>query len=194
VRGTSANGLGSATAAACQSFAALLTHVSPRAAFDVLSLLWKNVGGSPCYPAVLAAILSRSRGWIAILLVIVALVLLILLVATYVTKEAERICRLRLLALAFATVLATFPIMLGWAVKDMYLLYIVNDDVPFLSFIIIFVVVRKAATSASAEAHTAYPRGPGRRSGRETPATGRRRAALAALRFNSQPPPYAATD
>lgn len=71
--------------------------------------------------------------------------LLILLVAAYVTHEAERICRSRLLALAFETLLATLPIMLGWAIKDLYLLYIVNDDIPFLSFIIIFVVVRRAA-------------------------------------------------
>jgi hypothetical protein len=80
---------------------------------NLLSIFWKSVGGSPRYPASLKPIIQGRRGWIAIVFAILFLITMILLVAAYITKEAEKICRSRLLALAFATILATFPIMLG---------------------------------------------------------------------------------
>ena len=117
-------------------------------AFNVPSMLWKTVGVSPCYPVGVPPVVPTAYGYTAILGTMAALVTLVLVVASLVKTEPVRLCRSRVLALTWSTVVATFPIMLGWAVKDLYLQYIVSPRVPFLSFLIFFSVVCARAMPA----------------------------------------------
>mmetsp|Transcript_13067 Transcript_13067/g.37352 ORF Transcript_13067/g.37352 Transcript_13067/m.37352 type:complete len:384 (-) Transcript_13067:376-1527(-) len=110
-------------------------------AFDIPSHFWKAVGGDTCYPRSIPPVISGSLGWVAILITCFLLTALILIVTHEFKREHARVCRSRVLAESWTTVTATFPIMLGWSIKDLYLEYIANDSFPYLSVIIVFSLI-----------------------------------------------------